>query len=249
MSTDATTAAASTGGPQDARLRQTIATACRILAHRGLVDGILGHVSARVGDDRLLIRCRGEGERGLRRTRASEVWEVTLDGDPVDLPDGFTPPNELPIHSELYRQRPDVGAVIHAHPPAALLAGLAGLEPRPVFGAFNIPALQLARRGVPVYPRPVLITRAELAREMVAAMGDADVCLLRGHGITVAASSVEAATVLACNLNQLLEVTVELARLGATPPDLDAADLDELPDLGSDFNDRLTWQALAAEVE
>ena len=197
-------------------LRATVATACRVLAAKGLVEGILGHVSARVGPDELVIRCRGEDERGLRQTGVKDIWRLTLDGEVVDMPDGYEPPKELPIHTELLRARPDCGAVIHAHPPAALLCGLAELDPRPVFGAYNIPAMRLALDGVPVYPRPILITRAELAREMVDAMADRSVCLLRGHGITVAAESVEHATVLAVNLNELLAITVDLARLAST---------------------------------
>ena len=233
-------------GPE---LRATVATACRVLAVKGLVEGILGHVSARVAEDELVVRCRGANERGLRRTRPDEVWRVTLDGEPVDLPEGYKPPNELPIHTELMRSRPEVGAGVHAHPPAALLSGLAGLEPRPVFGSYNIPALRLALAGVPVYARPVLISRRDLALEMLEAMAGSDVCLLRGHGITAAAASVEAAVVLAVNVNVLLDVTVQLARLGAQPPDVDPRDLAELPDLGSAFNDRLTWQALVAELD
>lgn len=231
-------------------LRATIATACRVLEAKGLVEGILGHVSARVSDDELVVRCRGaERERGLRNTQASDVWRVSLDGAPIDVPEGYSPPKELPIHAETLRRRPEFGAVIHAHPPAALLAGLAELRPRPVFGAFDIPAMRLALRGVPVFDRPILITRAELADEMLAAMGDSNVCLLRGHGITVGAPTVEQATVLAINLNTLLDVTVKLAQLGAEPPDLSEEDLAELPDLGSAFNDQLVWQALVAELD
>ncbi|HZO36057.1 MAG TPA: class II aldolase/adducin family protein [Solirubrobacteraceae bacterium] len=234
-------------GPE---LRQTVATACRVLEARGLVEGILGHVSARVSEADLIIRCRGtEGERGLRHSAASDIWRVSLDGAKIDVPDSHSPPKELPIHSEALRHRPEFGAVIHAHPPSALLTGLAGLRPRPVFGAFNIPAMRMALRGVPVFDRPILITRAELALEMLEAMGDSDVCLLRGHGITVGAPTVEQATVVAVNLHTLLEVTVQLAMLNAEPPDLSPEDIAELPDLGSAFNDQLVWQALVAELE
>lgn len=230
-------------------LRADVATACRILARRGLVDGILGHVSARVAEDELVVRCRGPEERGLAFTAASDVWRVTLDGAPVDVPDGWRAPNELAIHTQLMRDRPEVGAVVHAHPPAALLAGLAGLPIRPVFGAFNIPAMRLARAGVPVYRRPILITRPELAAEMVAAMDGRSVCILAGHGITAAARTVEEATVIASDLHVLLTVTVELARLGAEPPELTDEDLAELPDLGSEFNTMTAWRALVAELE
>jgi len=235
-------------GEDGTRLRETVATACRVLARRGLVDGILGHVSARVAEDELVVRCRGAGERGLGNTRPGDVWRLDFDGGAVDLPDGYGPPNELPIHTELMRARPEVGAVIHAHPPAALLAGLAGLTPRPVFGAYNIPALRLALDGVPVFDDASLISTRELARELLAAMEGRPVCLMRGHGVTVAASTVAQATVLAVNLEALLSATVELARLGAEPRELTGAELDALPDLGSSFNDRLAWQALAAEA-
>ena len=230
-------------------LRNSVALACRVLAAKGLVDGILGHVSARVGEDELLVRCRGPHEAGLRKSTEHDVWRLSLDGHPIDLPDGYSAPNELPIHAELMRARPHVGAVVHAHPRAALLCGLADLRPRAVFGAYNIPALRLALGGVPVFGRPVLIRTRELALEMLDAMGTSEICLLRGHGITVAARTVEQATVAAVNLNALLEVTVELGRLGSDPPGLADQDLAELPDLGSAFNDQLTWQALAAELD
>ena len=53
----------------------------------------------------------------------------------------------------------------------------------------------------------------------------------------------------AVDLDELCAVTVRLAEIGATPPVIADADLAELPDLGSSFNDALRWQALAAEVE
>jgi 3,4-dihydroxyphthalate decarboxylase len=154
----------------------------------------------------------------------------------------------LPIHTAILRRRPDCAAVVHAHPPAAVLCGLADLDLRPVFGAYNIPALRMALDGVPVYPRPVLIRTAALADEMMAALGDHPVCLLRGHGIVAVGDTVQQATVAAVNLNELCAMTLELARLGSNPPVLSAADLAELPDLGGHFNDELVWRSLVADL-
>jgi len=229
-------------------LRATVAQACRLLAARGMVEGALGHVSARVGEDEIVIRCRGPAERGLAHTRPDDVWRVRLDGEPVDVPTGYGLPKELPLHTELLRARPDVGAVVHAHPHSALLCTLADLQPRAVYGAFDIPGMRMARRGIPVYDRPVLIRRPDLAREMVEAMGDADVCLLKGHGVTVAGETVEQAAVRAVRLDTVLCVTVELARLGADPPELTERDLAEMPDLGMAFNDGLVWRTLVASL-
>ena len=230
------------------QLSDLVAQACRLLARKGLVEGILGHVSARLpGRDEILIRSRGPAERGLAASTAQDVRLMDLDGRLLGDSAGWRPPNEYPIHTAVYQARPEAGAVVHAHPPYALLCGLAGLTPRPVVGAYNIPALHLARAGVPVYPRPVLISRPDLAGQMLAAMGTADVCLLRGHGITAVGTTVQEATLRAINLEALCRVTVELARLGATAPDVSEADLAELPDLGGQFNIEMTWNALIAD--
>jgi 3,4-dihydroxyphthalate decarboxylase len=234
--------------PRTSDPRTTVAQACRILAMEGLVEGVLGHVSVRTGDDRMLIRCRGGDEHGLMFTIDDDVRETDLGGTIVGPAEGYKVPNELPIHGELLRARPEVNAVVHAHPPAVLLCGVAGLELAPIFGAYNIPAMRMAIDGVPVYPRSVLIRRPELAHEMIAAMGDRPVCVLKGHGITVTGASVEEAVVRALNLNALATVTLELARLGARPDLVPVEDVAELPDLGSAFNDLAVWRHLLAKA-
>jgi 3,4-dihydroxyphthalate decarboxylase len=230
------------------RRRETVAQACRILALEGLVEGVLGHVSARVDGGRMLLRCRGPRERGLAFTSSADVRLVDLDGRGDDPAGGYAVPNELPIHGELLRAHPEVGAVVHAHPPAVLLCGLAGLELRPVFGAYNIPAMRLALEGVPVYPRSVLISRRELAGEMIATMRGRPLCVLRGHGITVTGTSVEQAVVRALNLEALARVTLALAQLGREPAELPPEDVAELPDLGSAFNDEAVWRYHVAKA-
>ncbi len=55
-------------------LRKKVALSCRILAMEGLVEGILGHVSARIaGTNEMLIRCRGNGECGVLFTKPSDI--------------------------------------------------------------------------------------------------------------------------------------------------------------------------------
>lgn len=230
------------------RGRELVAQACRILAMEGVVDGVLGHVSLRVDSSRMLVRCRGTEEHGLLFSAAEDVKLVDFDGRGEETGTGYSVPNELPIHGEILRSRPDANAVVHAHPPDVLVCGIADLELRPVFGSFNIPAMRLALAGIPIYPRSVLIRRAELAREMIAAMRGSSVCVLRGHGITVCGESVEQAVVTALNLNALAGVTVALARVGARPENVTPEDLDDLPDLGNSFNDQAAWRFLVAKA-
>src|SRR5918912_2076218 len=114
-------------------LKQTVALSCRILAMEGLVEGILGHVSPRLaGSDKMVIRCRGEDEQGVFFTSEEAIRRVNFDGQGSDLEGRYEVPKELPIHGELYKLRPDVRCVIHAHPPAALICGITELDLRPI---------------------------------------------------------------------------------------------------------------------
>ena len=152
-------------------LREKIALSCRILAMEGCVEGILGHVSARIsGRDEMWIRCRGQEEQGVRYTTIDAIRRVDFNGRGPFLGNGYQVPNELAIHGEIYKKRDDVGCVIHAHPNEALICSITDLEFRPIFGAFNIPAMRMALEGIPRFPRSFLITRPELAAPMIAVM-------------------------------------------------------------------------------
>jgi ribulose-5-phosphate 4-epimerase/fuculose-1-phosphate aldolase len=228
--------------------RLAVAQACRVLAQAGLAADVLGHVSVRTGPDSLLVRCRGPRESGLLFTTPDDVHEVGFDG-PHDLPGGYSVPGELPIHVQTLRSRPEVTSVVHAHPSAVVTADLAGLTLRPVIGAYNIPAMSMARRGIPVYPRAVLIRRAELADEMLAAMGSAQVCVLRGHGVTATGSSIAEAVIRALNVEALARVVLGAAQAGGHPADLPDADVAELPDLGATLNEQSVWRYHLASLE
>ncbi|RBM23429.1 aldolase [Prauserella sp. PE36] len=228
-----------------APLRTHIAQACRVLAARGLADGILGHISLRVDARRLLVRCRGPEERGLAFTTSADIRLVDLDGEPGtagELDGGYAPPNELPLHTEVLRGRPDVEAVVHAHPPSVVAADLAGLAIRPIVGAFDIPGTRLAAGGVPVYPRGLLVRNRRLAAEMVAAMGKRPVVLLRGHGLTSAGGSVEQAVLQSISVDRLAALSLRVVSAGGTLADLPEEDLAELPDLGATFNTATAWR-------
>jgi ribulose-5-phosphate 4-epimerase/fuculose-1-phosphate aldolase len=198
--------------------------------------------------DRILMRCRGPEDRGLLFTVAEDIRVVHLDGS-ADLDGGYAVPNEFHIHTEVFRARPEVQAVVHAHPRDVVVADLAGVEPRQVIGAYNIPASRLAEQGVPVYPRSVLVRTPELGRAVAAAMGDAEACILRGHGIVTAGESVEHATMRVLDLAELSRISTEVALLRGQPQVLPDDDRKELPDLGSAFNDLSRWRYYAGRLQ
>ncbi|RBM21653.1 aldolase [Prauserella sp. PE36] len=233
-------------------LRELVADACRVLAGRGLADGILGHVSLRVDSDRILVRCRGPREKGLGYTTANDIRVLDFDGQAGaagELDGGYQAPNELPLHTEVLRTRRDVDAVVHAHPPEVVACDLAGIPIRPIVGAFDIPGCRLAADGVPVYPRGVLVRTKALAVEMTAAMGDHPVVLLRGHGLTSATPSVEQAVLQAVSVDHLARMSTRVVAAGGVLEDLSPEDMAELPDLGATFNTAMAWRHEIARLD
>ena len=94
--------------------RETLCRICHLLYDRGHAVGHDGTVSLRVGEDRLLIT-----PSGVCKGRMEPDMLVVCGLDGAVLEGERYPSSEIAMHLEVYRQRPDVGAVVHAHPPAA----------------------------------------------------------------------------------------------------------------------------------
>jgi len=165
----------------------------------------------------MLIRGRGREESGLLFTKASEVVLADFDGHKLDKKSVLKTPNESVIHGELYKARPKVGGVVHAHPPSIVLTSIASIELRPIFGGFDPRSMRMAIKGIPIYPSSLTLHKVEHVHEMMDAMGDNDFCVLRGHGVVVCGSSVEDATIKAIKLDNLATLNLQAAMLGKVP--------------------------------
>lgn len=217
--------AGSSDAPEIAGLRRRVAAACRVLGLLELTKAATGHISARIpGSDRILIRARGPDELGVRYTTDAQVIEIDLDGRPAgEHADGLAAPVEVFIHTALYRSRPEVHAVVHMHPPTAVLFTICDKPLLPIYGAFDPSSAQLALDGIPTFDSSVLIQTAELGAQLAQTMDQAKVCLMRGHGITTAGPSVEEAALYAIQLNELASMNYHAHLLGDPQP-ISAAD-------------------------
>jgi L-fuculose-phosphate aldolase len=105
-------------------LRADIVEVGRRLWQRGFVASNDGNISVRVGPDRLLMTPASVSKGFM----TPEMMVVTdLDGTVVEAAPGRKPSSEAMMHLVAYRQRPDIGAVVHAHPPTATGFAVAGL--------------------------------------------------------------------------------------------------------------------------
>lgn len=219
-----------------------------MLAHLGLVEDVLGHVSVRSGPDTALVRCRGPEEKGLLHTVPDDIRPVSISTGELLEPGVHQLPQELALHLAVLRARPGVQAVVHAHPPEVVVASLARVELPPMFGAYNISATRMAMSGIATYPHMGLINDDESGRELATALGSAQACVLRGHGLVTVGGSLAEAVVAARNVNVLCRTALRLRALGCAPANLDHHDLDHLPDLGAAFNVDQLWSWLREEL-
>ena len=203
-----------------AELRERTARACRVLGALGLAQGATGHVSSRVpGSDSILIRARGHDELGVQFTQIGQIIEIGPNGTARSgTPDGLEPPLEVYIHTQIYKRRPDVSAVVHVHPLSVVLFTICNKPLLPLYGAYDPPSARLAIEGIPTYPRSILCDTPERGDELADTLAMSKCCMMRGHGITSVGHSVEEAALTAIHLNNLADVNYKAHLLGSPVP-------------------------------
>jgi L-ribulose-5-phosphate 4-epimerase len=200
-------------------LRQKVALGSRVLASFGLVD-YLGHLSARIpGTGYVLIRSRGAEQGDQRRMTPEQVSLVDLEA--THLEGEYRPPDETPLHTELYRARPDVLAVVHTHQPLATIFG--DLE-KPILPMQAVMATAV-REEIPIYRSARKIMTAEQGAEVARVLGEGSIVHLQNHGVAVAGGSVEEVVIKAIWLENQARLTL-LASLIGTPHGMRAEDLE-----------------------
>ncbi len=208
------------------QLRELLASACRILGKLNMTKEPSGHISARApGGEAILIKARGRGESGLRFVQPRDFIAVSLDGKKLEGPEDLETPQEVFIHTWIYRLRPEVQSVVHVHPATVVLFTICDLPLLPLFGAYDPSALRLVLEGVPTYPRSILVSNDKLGQDLAQTIGGQRACLMRGHGITAVGTSVHEATLTAIKLNELAEINYR-ARLLGDPRPISREDID-----------------------
>lgn len=184
-----------------------VALASRIIARAGHEDLTLGHVSVRGPEDNTIyIKRKGPP---LGSLTPDDVIRVSLD-DPnaLDTPSMHL---EAVMHLEVYRSRPDVGSVIHSHPPysTALSATNASL------GFVSHDGI-LFHEGIGRYDKTVgLITTEEQGRDVAHALGARRAVLLRNHGVLLAGEDVRWAVLAALTLERAIRLQILAGSLGS----------------------------------
>jgi ribulose-5-phosphate 4-epimerase/fuculose-1-phosphate aldolase len=163
-------------------LLMDLVAANRILAMENVLDGY-GHVSVR--SDRKPAHFFMSRSLAPQLVTAADIMEHGPDSDPVG--DERKPYLERFLHGEIYRQRPDVMAIVHSHSDAVIPFGVTKSAMKPIYHMASF-----LYSGVPVFEirrtrkeNDLLIRDTELGRDLAKSLGKCNCVLMRGHGMTV----------------------------------------------------------------
>lgn len=201
--------------------KRLLVEAGHILEHLGHGDMTRGHVSSRLpGQPELFLmkpHSIGFGEM-------TEATVLTIDLDGSVVAGTARRHSEVFIHSEIYRARPDVHAVIHTHPTHTVAFSATGRELRPLSQGGAVFA-----GGLPVYTDTIDLVRThETGRGLAQALGAHTAVLLRNHGIAMTGRSLAEAVVLCVMLEEAARIQLLVDAAGSEAPDFPAEDVARL---------------------
>jgi L-fuculose-phosphate aldolase len=183
-------------------LREQLAWACRILASEGYADLTLGHVSARGPEGEIWIKRKGVA---LDEVEPEDV--VSLDDPDAVLH------LETVLHTGVYRARPDVGAVVHGHPPHATALGATGAD-LTVLTHDGV----LFADGVARFEDPDLILDDTQGDRVAAMLGSRRAVLMENHGVLVVGADVPWAVLASITLERAARLQAIASTLGELRP-------------------------------
>ncbi|MEI6309377.1 MAG: class II aldolase/adducin family protein [bacterium] len=165
---------------EDRQIREQIVGTCRALYQRGLNMGYAGNISFRQGDSVWIT----PAARPKHRISPEEVVQVSVTGQPMG---SGRASSEGKMHYAIYRRRPEVQAIVHAHPPFLSITAVTSIDWPPLLPEMEIvigpPAI------IPYLPPGT----DELAERVAMALDGALWGILLNHGAVALADSLEGA--------------------------------------------------------
>ena len=153
--------------------REAVCRVGKLLYDRGYVAANDGNISVRVGEGRLLIT-----PSGVSKGRMTPDMLLVTDLDGAVIEGNRHPSSEGKMHLEVYRGRPDVNAVVHAHPPVSTAFAVyrRGLETP------YLSELVAGLGQVPCTPSFAMLSTEEVPQSVRPYLADHNALLLANHG-------------------------------------------------------------------
>jgi ribulose-5-phosphate 4-epimerase/fuculose-1-phosphate aldolase len=218
--------------------RRKLAILCRILGRQNAI-GVYGHVSLRVPDSDIVLITPGAGTEKTA-VRTDQIFVFDIHGKMLFHPGGDRPmqiPAEWRIHTQIHKDRPEVGCVAHLHAHASTLLGIAGRDIKPVFSQASFLA-----GGVPTYDNPRMVLDDAAAVALSKALGKSVACQMRGHGSVVVGTTAENALAACIFIEENAQYQIEAETLGGVKPFPDDVWQALADERRGEWGGRLVWQ-------
>ena len=201
--------------------KQRLIDAGRILDAEGLGDLTRGHVSIRVPGDPSHFYMKPHSV-GFEEITLENIVTCDLDGEKVA--GSGRRHSEVYVHSEIFKARPDVTSVIHAHPTYAVAWSATGKPLQPI----SQPGVAFSD-GVPYFTETIdLIRSQEMGAGVARALGSHKAVLMRNHGVAVVGATVEETTILTIMLDNAAHIQLLAAAAGGASELFDDASIQRL---------------------
>jgi HCOMODA/2-hydroxy-3-carboxy-muconic semialdehyde decarboxylase len=237
----ASQAQGSSASEPDPRLIEDLVAANRILYQQGINDAF-GHVSVR--HDKNPNRFFLARSLAPELVTAGDLIEYDLESSPLNLNDREQY-SERFIHSEIYKARPEVRAVVHNHSPDVIPFSVSTVKLRPIF---HVAAF--LRDGVPVFDirsdfgmTDMLVTDVKKGRALALALADHAAVLMRGHGATVVGPSLPYAVGRSVYLSFNARLQAQAMALGGPVKYLDPQEAKAYLDRGESRGYERPWES------
>src|SRR5579864_9717476 len=203
--------------PIERKYREEIVRYGRMLHERGFVAAMDGNLSVRLKGDRILVTptCLSKGAM-----RPGDLVIVDLKGKQLAGRRKVT--SEIGMHLLIYRMRPDIQAIVHAHPPTATgfaAAGMALTEPLVSEVVMGLGGIPLARYGTP--------GTSELAQTLEPYVPNYDAILMSNHGVVAYGDTIEHAYMKMETVEHFAQIALVTHLLGRQQP-LEKVDIEKL---------------------
>lgn len=160
--------------------RRDIAEVCKRLYQKGFVASNDGNVSVRISEKEVLATPTGMSKGEIT---PSQLIKVNMNGEVIE--GVLKPSSELKLHLHIYKSRPDVKSVVHAHPPISTGFAVAGVA----LDQMAIPEVIATLGTVPLAPYATPSTD-ELAHTVDGYIQRCNAILLSNHGVVTVGSDV-----------------------------------------------------------
>ncbi len=212
---------------RDLKQRQALIQYAQLLNSSGLSVGKSGNISQR-SEEGLLITPSGVNYAALT---AESIVTVNLDGSAP--PGQLKPSSEFGFHCAIYRSKPEVNAIVHAHPDHCTALACTGRN----IPAFHYMVAIAGGDDIPIAPY-ALFGSEQLSENVSACLQNRAACLLENHGMIATASSLPQAFALAEEVESLARQYCLALQMGDVQI-LDDAEMQQVLDKFSSYGQRL----------